>query len=68
MFLKDVIQNDEKNLIKNRFINYGYKKDIIFVRDKKDAINRSDEIKNDNFEINNNGSKVRPHSKSFIRN
>ena len=66
--LKDVIQNDEKSLIKNRFINYGYKRDIIFVRDKRDAINRSDISKNDNFEFNNNGLKVRPHSKSFIRN
>ena len=33
--IKDVIQEDEKVIIKNRFVNYGYSKDIIFAEDKK---------------------------------
>ena len=61
--LNGVIQEDEKFLIKKRFVNYGYNKDIIFVEDKKNIINRNDENKNNIFKINNNGLKLRPNSK-----
>ena len=33
--LENVIQEDEKIAIKNRFIKYGYNKDIIFAKNKK---------------------------------
>ena len=33
--IEDVIQEDEKVAIKNRFIKYGYSKDIIFAKNKK---------------------------------
>ena len=65
--LKGNIQEDEKFLVKNRFINYGYNKDIIFVLDKRHYINRNEENKNNSFRINNNNLKVRPYSKSFKR-
>ena len=39
--IKDVIQEDEKVIIKNRFVNYGYSKDIIFAEDKKNLINKT---------------------------
>ena len=65
--LKDVIQEDEKNLIKKRFINYGFKRDIIFVRDKRDIVSRNEKNKNNILKINNNSLKVRPNSKSFIK-
>ena len=66
--LKDVIKEDEKYSFKKRLINYGFKRDIIFVRDKKDIISRNEENKNNTLKINNNNNlKVRPHSKSFIK-
>ena len=65
--LKGNIQEDEKFLVKNRFINYGYNKDIIFILDKRHYINRNEENKNNSFRINNNDLKVRPYSKSFKR-
>ena len=65
--LKGNIQEDEKFLVKNRFINYGYNKDIIFILDKRHYINRNEENKNNSFRINNNNLKVRPYSKSFKR-
>ena len=33
--IEDVIQEDEKLTIKNRFLKYGYSKDIIFAKSKK---------------------------------
>ena len=63
--LKDVIQEDEKFLIKKRFANYGYNKDIIFYIDKKEVFCNNDENKNNIFKVNNKGLKVRPNSKSF---
>ena len=33
--IEDVIQEDEKLTIKNRFLKYGYSKDIIFAKNKK---------------------------------
>ena len=63
--LKDVIQEDENFLIKNKFVNYGYNKDIIFAIDKKYIKNRNEENKDDSYTINNNGLKFRPHSKYF---
>lgn len=33
--MKDVIQSDERKLIQNRFVKYGYNKDIIFSKEKK---------------------------------
>ena len=63
--LKDVIQQDEKFLIKKRFANYGYNKDIIFYIDKKEVFCNNDENKNNIFKVNNKGLKVRPNSKSF---
>jgi hypothetical protein len=65
--LKGNIQEDEKFLVKNRFINYGYNKDIIFILDKRHYINRNEENKNNSFRINNKDLKVRPYSKSFKR-
>ena len=65
--LKDVIQEDENFLIKNKFANYGYNKDIIFAVDKRHVINRNEENKNHNYTINNSDIKVRPYSKSFKR-
>lgn len=45
--IKDVIPEDEKFLIKNRFIKYGYNKDIIFAEDKnKFLINKNEDKKN----------------------
>ena len=39
--IKDSLQEDEKFLIKNRFLKYGYSKDIIFAEDKsKDKNNK----------------------------
>ena len=67
MNLKGNIQEDEKFLVKNRFINYGYNKDIIFILDKRHYIKRNEENKNNSFRINNNDLKVRPYSKSFKR-
>ena len=43
--IKDIIQEDEKIIIKNRFINYGYNKDIIFAEDKKGIIGNKIENK-----------------------
>ena len=63
--LKDVIQEDENFLIKNKFANYGYNKDTIFALDKRHVINRNEENKNHNYTINNSDIKVRPYSKSF---
>ena len=63
--LKDVIQEDENFLIKNKFVNYGYNKDIIFAINKNYIKNRNEENKNDSYTINNNGLKFRPHSKYF---
>ena len=63
--LKDVIQEDEKFLIKKRFANYGYNKDIIFYIDKKEVFCNNDENKNNIFKVNNKGLKIRPNSKSF---
>ena len=65
--LKDVIQEDENFLIKNKFANYGYNKDIIFAVDKRHVINRNEENKNHNYTFNNSDIKVRPYSKSFKR-
>ena len=65
--LKDVIQEDENFLIKNKFANYGYNKDTIFAVDKRHVINRNEENKNHNYAINNSDIKVRPYSKSFKR-
>ena len=65
--LKDVIQEDENFLIKNKFANYGYNKDTIFAVDKRHAIIRNEENKNHNYSINNSDIKVRPYSKSFKR-
>ena len=59
--IKDVIQEDEKIIIKNRFVNYGYKKEIIFAEDKKN------ENKNNIFSININTHKDRPKSR-IIKN
>ena len=66
--LKDVIQEDEKFLIKKRFANYGYNKDIIFYIDKKEVFCNNDENKNNIFKVNNKGLKVRPNSKSLKNN
>ena len=63
--LKDVIQEDENFLIKNKFANYGYNKDTIFAVDKRHAIIRNEKNKNHNYSINNSDIKVRPYSKSF---
>ena len=63
--IKDVIQEDEKVIIKNRFVNYGYSKDIIFAEDKKNLINKNDENKNNISKINTN--KDRPKSR-IIKN
>ena len=65
--LKDVIQEDENFLIKNKFANYGYNKDTIFAVDKRHVINRNEDNKNHNYTINNSDIKVRPYSKSFKR-
>ena len=44
--IKDVIPEDEKILLKNRFIKYGYNKDIIFAEDKnKFLINKNEDKK-----------------------
>ena len=63
--IKDVIQEDEKVLIKNRFINYGYKKDIIFAEDKNNIFKKNEDDRNNIFKINNYGINSRPRSKTY---
>ena len=62
--LKDVIQEDEKFSIRNRFINYGYNKNIIFAKNKNYQ-DGDDGNKNKIFNINNNGLNPRLNYRYF---
>ena len=62
----DIIQEDEKVIIKNRFTKYGYSKDIIFAEDKKNINNnKNSENKNNIFDFNN--FIIRPKSRKQFK-